>query len=93
MLFICLCSNLSNSFPNTQGHLTAFGLDLFGLGLLFFCLSLSQVPGVAENRPSVLRGDNLNVYLSEDKAQPITVYKGYVHRVELESVKLGFSKK
>lgn len=48
---------------------------------------------MAENRPSVLRGDNLNVYLSEDKAQPVTVYKGYVHRVELESVKLGFSKK
>ncbi|XP_017335051.1 putative helicase mov-10-B.1 isoform X1 [Ictalurus punctatus] len=56
-------------------------------------LLVLRVPGVAENRPSVLRGDNLNVYLSEDKAQPITVYKGYVHRVELESVKLGFSKK
>lgn len=48
---------------------------------------------MAENRPSVLRGDHLNVYLSEDKSQPITMYKGYVHRVELESVKLGFSKK
>lgn len=41
----------------------------------------------------MLRGDNLNVYLSEDKTQPVTIYKGYVHRVELESVKLGFSKK
>lgn len=59
----------------------------------YFFLSLSQVPGVAENRPSVLRGDDLTVYLSEDKTQPITTYKGYVHRVELESVKLGFSKK
>ncbi|XP_060775441.1 putative helicase mov-10-B.1 isoform X2 [Neoarius graeffei] len=56
-------------------------------------LLVLQVPGVAENRPSVLRGDDLTVYLSEDKTQPITTYKGYVHRVELESVKLGFSKK
>ncbi|KAK3556979.1 hypothetical protein QTP70_022320 [Hemibagrus guttatus] len=55
-------------------------------------LLVLHVPGVAENRPSVLRGDSLNVYLSENKTQPITVYKGYVHRVELESVKLGFSK-
>lgn len=52
-----------------------------------------QVPGVAENRPSVLRGDCLRVSKSEDTVQPITVYTGYVHRVELDSVKLGFSKK
>lgn len=52
-----------------------------------------QVPGVAENRPSVLRGDHLKVSMSGDKSEPITVYKGYVHRVELESVKLGFAKK
>nr|XP_046239070.1 putative helicase mov-10-B.1 isoform X2 [Scatophagus argus] len=51
------------------------------------------VPGVAENRPSVLRGDCLRVSKSEDKDQPITVYTGYVHRVELDRVKLGFSKK
>uniref|UniRef100_A0A7N8XQX8 RNA helicase n=1 Tax=Mastacembelus armatus TaxID=205130 RepID=A0A7N8XQX8_9TELE len=50
------------------------------------------VPGVAENRPSVLRGDCLRVSKSEDTVQPITVYTGYVHRVELDSVKLGFSK-
>uniref|UniRef100_A0A3Q4GL09 RNA helicase n=1 Tax=Neolamprologus brichardi TaxID=32507 RepID=A0A3Q4GL09_NEOBR len=52
-----------------------------------------RVPGVAENRPSVLRGDCLRVSKSEDTVQPITVYTGYVHRVELDSVKLGFSKK
>lgn len=52
-----------------------------------------QVPGVAENRPSVLRGDCLRVSKSKDKVEPITVYTGYVHRVELDSVKLGFSKK
>ncbi|KAJ8399528.1 hypothetical protein AAFF_G00409390 [Aldrovandia affinis] len=56
-------------------------------------LLVLQVPGVAENRPSVLRGDHLRVSKAEDQEQPITVYKGYVHRVELESVKLGFSKK
>ncbi|XP_056157794.1 LOW QUALITY PROTEIN: putative helicase mov-10-B.2 [Lampris incognitus] len=52
-----------------------------------------RVPGVAENRPSVLRGDRLRVSKSEDTVQPITVYTGSVHRVELDSVKLGFSKK
>ncbi|KAM3877752.1 putative helicase mov-10-B.1 [Diretmus argenteus] len=51
-----------------------------------------RVPGLAENRPSVLRGDCLRVSQSEDKVQPITVYTGYVHRVELDSVKLGFSR-
>ncbi|KAI5109137.1 putative helicase mov-10-B.1 [Silurus meridionalis] len=56
-------------------------------------LLVLRVPGVAENRPSVLRGDALNVYLHKDKAEPITVYKGYVHRVELENVQLGFSNK
>ncbi|KAM8916086.1 putative helicase mov-10-B.1 isoform 3-T3 [Spinachia spinachia] len=52
-----------------------------------------RVPGVAENRPSVLRGDRLRVSKSGDTVQPITVYTGYVHRVELDSVKLGFSKR
>lgn len=52
-----------------------------------------RVPGVAENRPSVLRGDCLRVSKSEDTVQPITVYTGYVHRVELDNVKLGFSKR
>uniref|UniRef100_A0A673ZRL7 RNA helicase n=1 Tax=Salmo trutta TaxID=8032 RepID=A0A673ZRL7_SALTR len=56
-------------------------------------LLVLQVPGVAENRPSVLRGDCLKVAKSEDKVQPITVYTGYVHRVELERVKLGFAKR
>lgn len=56
-------------------------------------LLVLKVPGVAENRPSVLRGDCLRASKSEDKVQPITVYIGYVHRVELDSVKLGFSTK
>ncbi|XP_041050921.1 putative helicase MOV-10 isoform X4 [Carcharodon carcharias] len=56
-------------------------------------LLVLQVPGVAENRPSVLRGDHLFVSKSDDPGEPITRYKGYVHAVELEKVKLGFSKK
>lgn len=63
------------------------------LWLLYLCLSLTQVPGVAENRPSVLRGDKLNVCVSQDRNQRVTVYEGYVHCVELERVKLGFSNK
>ncbi|KAM8975149.1 helicase MOV-10 [Pelodytes ibericus] len=53
---------------------------------------LLDVPGVAECRPSVLRGDHLFVVLSTDRENPAaTSYKGYVHGVELEKVKLGFS--
>lgn len=47
-----------------------------------------QVPGVSENRPSVLRGDSLLAYpAGENKVK----YRGYVHSVQLDSVKLGFS--
>uniref|UniRef100_A0A674KB04 RNA helicase n=1 Tax=Terrapene triunguis TaxID=2587831 RepID=A0A674KB04_9SAUR len=55
-------------------------------------LLILEVPGVAENRPSVLRGDHLFVTRSEQRTLPQLVqYKGYVHAVELERVKLGFS--
>ncbi|XP_017264229.1 putative helicase mov-10-B.1 [Kryptolebias marmoratus] len=56
-------------------------------------LLVLKVPGVAENRPSVLRGDCLRVTGSENRSSPITLYTGYVHRVELDQVKLGFSKR
>lgn len=56
----------------------------------YVCL---QVPGLAENRPSVLRGDCIKVSMSDDKNKPLTVYKGYVHKVELNRVKLGFDKR
>ncbi|XP_029419843.1 helicase MOV-10 isoform X4 [Nannospalax galili] len=51
-----------------------------------------EVPGVAESRPSVLRGDHLFALLSSETHQedPVT-YKGYVHKVELDRVKLSFS--
>ncbi|NXG84323.1 SDE3 helicase, partial [Stercorarius parasiticus] len=57
-------------------------------------LLVLEVPGVAENRPSVLRGDHLFAHLSSERDHsPLVRYKGYVHGVELEKVKLGFSSK
>ncbi|NWS75650.1 SDE3 helicase, partial [Crotophaga sulcirostris] len=57
-------------------------------------LLVLDVPGVAENRPSVLKGDHLFVHLSSERDHsPLVQYKGYVHRVELEKVRLGFSSK
>lgn len=47
---------------------------------------------MAESRPSVLRGDHLFALLSSEAHQNTSVtYKGFVHRVELDSVKLSFS--
>uniref|UniRef100_A0A7N8Y3R7 RNA helicase n=1 Tax=Mastacembelus armatus TaxID=205130 RepID=A0A7N8Y3R7_9TELE len=48
------------------------------------------VPGVSENRPSVLRGDQLLVYPAGERS---VKYCGYVHSVQLDQVKLGFSSK
>ncbi|NWR61096.1 SDE3 helicase, partial [Bucorvus abyssinicus] len=57
-------------------------------------LLVLDVPGVAENRPSVLRGDHLFAHLSSERNHsPLVQYKGYVHSVELEKVRLGFSSK
>ncbi|XP_068603628.1 putative helicase mov-10-B.2 [Brachionichthys hirsutus] len=50
-------------------------------------LLILEVPGVSENRPSVLRGDALLVYPA---GQAKVKYRGYVHGVQLDSVKLGF---
>ncbi len=53
-----------------------------------------KLPGVSENRPSVLRGDHLFLTKSEEvDFSTVTKYKGYVHRVELDQVKLGFSRR
>ncbi|NWX36340.1 SDE3 helicase, partial [Notiomystis cincta] len=57
-------------------------------------LLVLDVPGVAENRPSLLRGDHLFAHLSRERDHtPLVRYKGYVHSVELEKVRLGFSSK
>ncbi|XP_019369629.1 PREDICTED: putative helicase MOV-10 [Gavialis gangeticus] len=56
-------------------------------------LLILKVPGVAENRPSLLRGDHLFATLGTERgSHGLVQYKGYVHRVELDRVKLGFSK-
>nr|XP_020471905.1 putative helicase mov-10-B.1 [Monopterus albus] len=53
-------------------------------------LLILEVPGVSENRPSVLRGDKLLVCpLGETGVK----YCGYVHSVQLDCVKLGFDSK
>uniref|UniRef100_A0A9J7XRF5 RNA helicase n=2 Tax=Cyprinus carpio TaxID=7962 RepID=A0A9J7XRF5_CYPCA len=57
-------------------------------------LLVLELPGVSENRPSVLRGDHLLLTKSEEvQLSTVTKYKGYVHRVELDQVKLGFSRR
>jgi helicase MOV-10 len=65
-----------------------------------------NVPGLAENRPSVLRGDHLFVCRSKkkkkqkdeegemaDTKQERCEFKGYVHQVQANQVCLGFSEK
>jgi len=55
----------------------------------------AQVPGLMENRPSVLRGDHLFLSRSSDiadKARHVE-YKGYVHEVHASQVCLGFGEK
>ncbi|KAM4738304.1 putative helicase mov-10-B.1 [Anableps anableps] len=51
-------------------------------------LLILEVPGVSENRPSVLRGDSLLVYPQGEKG---VKYRGYVYSVQLDSVRLGFA--
>uniref|UniRef100_A0AAY4B9F2 RNA helicase n=1 Tax=Denticeps clupeoides TaxID=299321 RepID=A0AAY4B9F2_9TELE len=54
---------------------------------------LLHVPGVAENRPSVLRGDHIWVTKWKERhLNPVPKYKGFVHRVELDPVLLHSSR-
>ena len=52
-----------------------------------------EVPGLAENRPSVLKGDKIyaQVYTS-GKIEPIE-FEGYVHQIEDSAIIVGFSSK
>ena len=53
-----------------------------------------QVHGLAERRPSVLKGDCLYVRVAGASGKPEGCeYKGYVHDVGPEEVYLGFSQK
>ena len=45
------------------------------------------MPGLAENRPSVLRGDKIYAYEPGVLKQR---YEGIVHKVQMLDVKLGF---
>lgn len=48
-------------------------------------LSLN-VPGLAEDRPSLIKGDNLVVF----EADAMLAYKGYIHHVEATTLQIGF---
>ncbi|KAJ8302250.1 hypothetical protein KUTeg_021237 [Tegillarca granosa] len=51
-----------------------------------------QVPGLAENRPSVLKGDWLYVRINKDgKHLGDTEYQGFVHEIQQNEVLLGFN--
>jgi len=68
-------------------------LVALGMSVLTYISSL-QVPGLLENRPSVLRGDHLFVRaLSVDGKPESCEYKGYVHDVHEKHVWLGFSER
>jgi helicase MOV-10 len=55
----------------------------------YFHIFPTQVPGLAESRPSVLRGDSIFVMLDEDNS---VKYEGVVHSVRESEVWLGFHK-
>lgn len=46
---------------------------------------------MAESRPSVLRGPPICPLSSETHHEDPVTYKGFVHKVELDRVKLSFS--
>ncbi|XP_023280958.1 putative helicase mov-10-B.2 isoform X2 [Seriola lalandi dorsalis] len=73
------------NIPNDDRKETVMYKDTVNKKLLVL-----EVPGVSENRPSVLRGDQLLAY---PKGETGVKYRGYVHCVQLDSVKLGFSSK
>ncbi|XP_033744522.1 putative helicase MOV-10 [Pecten maximus] len=52
-----------------------------------------EVPGLSENRPSVLRGDWLYVRICVEGSNADREYQGYVHEVRQNEVALGFNKK
>ncbi|XP_056129615.1 putative helicase mov-10-B.2 [Lampris incognitus] len=73
------------NIPNNERDYATMTRDTFNKKLLVL-----EVPGVSENRPSVLRGDKLLVCPMEETG---VKYCGYVHSVQLDKVKLGFSSK
>ena len=49
-----------------------------------------EVPGLAENRPSLLKGDKIIVQMSSEGSRG-KKFEGIVHEVLEKSVRLGFS--
>ena len=55
---------------------------------------LSQVPGLAESRPSVLRGDQLFVRVhNNDGNISEREYQGFVHEILQTQIALGFGER
>uniref|UniRef100_A0A8C5DEA3 RNA helicase n=1 Tax=Gouania willdenowi TaxID=441366 RepID=A0A8C5DEA3_GOUWI len=73
------------NIPNDRQDLTVMTVDPHNKKLL-----VMEVLGVSENRPSVLRGDELVVCPENERN---VKYRGYVHSVHLDSVTLGFGAK
>uniref|UniRef100_A0A667YIE0 RNA helicase n=1 Tax=Myripristis murdjan TaxID=586833 RepID=A0A667YIE0_9TELE len=73
------------NIPNSEKDYASMFKDHVNKKLLVL-----ELPGVSENRPSVLRGDKL---LVKPKGEEGVKYLGYVHAVQLDLVKLGFSSK
>ena len=48
------------------------------------------MPSLAENRPSVLKGDRLYVRINNNGLLGDREFQGYVHNVKLLEVTLGF---
>lgn len=71
------------NIPNSETEHAIMKRDTVNKKLLVL-----EVPGVSENRPSVLRGDSLLAYPAGEKG---VKYRGYVHSVQLDCVRLGFS--
>lgn len=52
-----------------------------------------EVPGLAERRPSLVKGDDIYVKLAaEDSNEATRIFQGYIHRVEAEEVYLKFDR-
>ncbi|XP_069141749.1 putative helicase MOV-10 isoform X2 [Argopecten irradians] len=86
-----------NHFEETQMEVDIRKYDMEGVPMTE-CqtnrrLLMLEVPGLSENRPSVLRGDWLYVRICVEGGSADREYQGYVHDVQQNQVALGFNKK
>ena len=57
-------------------------------------MNLPQIPGLAEGRPSVIKGDHIFVRMKDREGElEDKEYEGFVHVVRLNDVSLKFSQK